>query len=112
MLKPVEFIHLTVANGVKASDDTITFCRGHAQALDAVGKGNHCYLVLADGRRTEVVKYNHTEDYADRIKPDVVAVVRDVLSTGRKNYAPGVCAKHEWFGMAITEWVKQEVTNA
>lgn len=112
MLKPVEFLIMTVANGIKASDTTITLCRGDAQALDAVGTGNHCYLVLTDGRRNEVVRYNHTDNYADRSKGDTIAVERDVLATGRKNYAPGACAKHEWFGVAITEWVKQEVTDA
>lgn len=112
MLKPVEFFNSTVVQGVKASADTITLCRGHAQALDAVGKGNHCYLVLHCTGRAEVVRYNHTEDYADRMKPDTIAVVRDVLAGGRKNFAPGTCVKHEWFGVAITEWVKQEVSDA
>lgn len=112
MLKPVEFFNSTLERGVKASDDTITLCRGHAQALDAVGKGNHCYLVISCTGRTEVVRYNHTDDYADRMKPDVIAVTRDVRATGRKNFAAGSCVDHKWFGMAITEWVKQEVTDA
>lgn len=112
MLKPAEFFSSTLANGVKASEDTITLCRGHAQALDAVGIGHHCYLVISCTGRSEVVRYNHTENYADRMKPDTIAVVRDVLATGRKNFAPGTCVAHEWFGVAITEWVKQEVTDA
>lgn len=112
MLKPVEFFTSTLERGVKATDDTITLCRGHAQALDAVGKGNHCYLVISVSGRSEVVRYSHTDDYADRMKGDTIPVVRDVLSTGRKNFAPGTCVAHKWFGLAITEWVKQEVTDA
>lgn len=111
MLKPVEFYTTVLVNGVGPSDTAITVERGSAQALDAVGIGNHCYLVLTCGRRTEVVKYTLDALYADRTKPDTLAVTRDFLSTGAKSFAPGSCVNQQWFGVAITEWVAQSATS-
>lgn len=112
MLNPVEFYSRMLDEGISASGEFITLRRGEALALDAVGKGNHCYLVLDCGGRTEVVRYTHTDNYADRKKPDVLVVERDITGTGRKSFPPGTCVANRWFGLAITEWITQGAKNA
>lgn len=109
MLRPLEFYRDVLNQGVRVSDDVITLCNGHARIFDQVGKNNHCYLVLRGANnRMEVVRYDHTDDYAERTRPDTVAVQRDVLNTGRKAFGAGDCITHEWYGQYIIEWVNQE----
>lgn len=109
MLKPLEFYRAVLNRGVKVSDDALTLCNGGGRIFDQVGKGNSCYLVLRSvSNRVEVVRYDHTDDYADRSLPDMIPVQRDVMATGRKAFGAGDCLGHEWFGQYITEWVNQE----
>ena len=77
MLKPAEFFSSTLANGVKASEDTITLCRGHAQALDAVGIGRPNQGVIAETRGERVRVYR-----SEPLRAESATAVRRAIAEG------------------------------
>ena len=109
MLKPADFFRAVLNKGVRPSDATLTLCPGAARELDKVGVGNHTYLVLRGAKRHEVVRYDHTDNYADRRYPDTITVVRDVQSLGPQTFGAGDCIEHAWFAQSIKEWINQEL---
>lgn len=110
MLKPLEFFRYTLDKCVRVNDDYITLCPGQTKRLDEIGIGNYCYFILKSlTGRDEVVKYDHTDNYKERNKPDTIAVQRDILNTGRKAFGAGDCIVHEWFGEYIKQWIEQEI---
>lgn len=82
----------SLARQLTAADTDIQLRRQDAIKLNVIGVGNHTYLTIWDPVKTEVVRYDHVEDW-DATDPAVVSVpvVRDMGGLGLRSFAYGTC---------------------
>lgn len=109
MLTPLVFYRAVLNRVVKPGDESIHLPGWAVRELDPIGIGNHCYFVLRGPHRNEVIRYDHTVNFADREGHDEtyrIPVQRDVEGTGRKSFGPGDCVEFIWTGQAVLEWVR------
>ncbi|MDC9589827.1 hypothetical protein PSI23_11085 [Xenorhabdus sp. XENO-10] len=99
----------TLDQYITASENTLNIANGHTRDLDAVGVGNHTYLILKGPGRAEVVKYHHTTNYDEKPYPDTIAVERGIEG-GRMPYCAGDCITFVWTETGILELLKQQTS--
>lgn len=95
-VRSLDNFQVNIARGLRQGDNEIALRRGDAILLNAVGVGNHIYLTLRDRVKSEVVRYDHVEDW-DTTDPSVVMVpvTRNVSGTGARSFAFGTCLTGE-----------------
>lgn len=109
MLNPIVTFRSALDLMVTPADDILILRRSTARQLDAVGVGNHIWLVIRGPWRAEVVKYTHTVNYDAKDAPDIIAVER---SDGcRLSFGCGDCIEFIWTAEAILEWITQNAED-
>lgn len=90
----VDGYRTSLARPLNAADTEIQLRRQDAIKLNVVGVGNWTYLTIWDPVKTEVVRYDHVQDW-DATDPAVVglAVQRDMAGLGLRSFAYGSCVE-------------------
>lgn len=110
-VKNLDNYSVTIARGLRQTDNEIALRRGDAISLNVIGVGNHAYFTLRDRIKSEVVRYNHIADW-DATDPTtvMVPVVRDVVGLGRRSFAYGTCLQGEITSLFVNDRIT-EVTG-
>lgn len=84
----------SLARKLTAVDTEIQLRRQDAMKLNVIGLGNHTYLTIWDPVKTEVVRYDHVDDW-DATDPAVVSVpvIRDMAGLGLRSFSYGTCVE-------------------
>lgn len=109
MLNMIDNLNMRLAKSIRSSDNTITFVGGDALQLNSLALGEHIYLTLRQGGTYEIVKYTHNAVITGSA-PVTVSVERDSNSTGRKNFATGMCVKAEWNRLQMLEYLSHHLS--
>lgn len=111
MLTPLDFYRTQLWRGLTPEREIMFLPPNMVRKLDKVGIGNHTYLILNFGTFTEVVRYDHVEDFKQKTKKNQIAVIRDVQNTGRKTFPCGACVRFGWFTESLAEFHEQETVD-
>lgn len=111
MLVPLDFYKAHLLQGCRPEDDFIVLSSVARKRLDAVGVGNHTYLVLNHGSFTELVRYDHIDNFKDAPNKQLIYVMRDVNHGGRKTFPIGSCTFFKWTEESLAEFNRQVVTE-
>lgn len=101
MLEFIDGFKTKVVGHVQTTSDTINLPFAAAKKLNDMVEGNHIYLTIKYLDRHEVVKYTKEGE----IKNGKIAVERDILGKGRKNFPCGSCVVADWNSVQLREFI-------
>lgn len=103
MLKYIDNLRGKVTTNIQTTSDILSVSPSVVKKLEVLNDGEYIYLTLRYLDRHEVVKF--TKD--GPIKRNQIAVERDVLGNGRKNFPCSSCIEADWNSRQLQEFVCQ-----
>lgn len=103
MLKFIDNLRGKVTSNIQTTADVLPIVPSMVKKLETLNDGEHIYLTLRYLDRHEVVKF--TKD--GPITRNQIAVERDVLGNGRKNFPCSSCIEADWNSKQLQEFVCQ-----
>lgn len=106
MVKIIDGYRAILKAKLVASAASITITRDDAIKLNPVGVGNYTYLTIRDRVNTEIVRYDHVEDWVAS-DPALIQlpVTRNMRGLGAKNFPYGACITSEVNSLYIDDLI-------
>lgn len=112
MVKVIDGFRSFLKAKLMASSSTISIPRADAIRLNNVGVGNHVYLTIKDRGISEIVRYDHQDNWTTADSAIVqLPVTRNARGLGAKNFPYGACVVSDVNSLYIEDLVRGQTSG-